>query len=250
VLEPKKSSKVPFIQSVVHATDFSAADERAFAHALGVALLRQAELTILHVTSDASSDWRGFPAVRKTLERWNLLERGSAQEDVFEKLGVQVKKAMVHSRFPASAIAQHLDAAPADLLVVGTAGREGVARWLHGSVAEAMARWSRTMTLFVPADAERNLVAVADGNLTLANVLMPVDRTPDPATAIEFARRAAEVMSDDKATITLLHVGDEAECRACVQRTGRSGASRECIATAIPSTRSRRRRSSSERTLS
>jgi len=211
VLEPKKSSKVPFIQSVVHATDFSAADERAFAHALGVALLRQAELTILHVTSDASSDWRGFPAVRKTLERWNLLERGSAQEDVFEKLGVQVKKAMVHSRFPASAIAQHLDAAPADLLVVGTAGREGVARWLHGSVAEAMARWSRTMTLFVPADAERNLVAVADGNLTLANVLMPVDRTPDPATAIEFARRAAEVMSDDKATITLLHVGDEAE---------------------------------------
>jgi nucleotide-binding universal stress UspA family protein len=209
VSEPKKSSKPPFIQSVVHATDLSAADERAFVHALGVALLRQAEFTILHVTSDPSSDWRGFPAVRKTLERWNLLERGSAQEDVFEKLGVKVKKAMVHSRFPALAIAQHLDAEPADLLVVATAGREGVARWLHGSVAEAMARWSRTMTLFVPADAERNLVAVADGNLTLANVLIPVDRTPDPATAIELARRAAEVMSDDKVTITLLHVGDE-----------------------------------------
>jgi nucleotide-binding universal stress UspA family protein len=128
---------------------------------------------------------------------------------VFEKLGVRVKKAMLHGRFPALAIAQHLDAEPADLLVVATAGREGAARWLHGSVAEAMARWSRTMTLFVPADAERNLVAVADGNLTLANVLIPVDRTPDPATAIELARRAAEIMSDDKVTITLLHVGDE-----------------------------------------
>jgi nucleotide-binding universal stress UspA family protein len=198
-----------FIGSVVHATDFSAADERAFAHALGVALLRQADLTLLHVTPDTKSDWRGFPAVRKTLERWKLLEPGSAQEEVFEKLGVSVKKAMIHSRFPALAIAQHLDVEPADLLVVGTAGREGVARWLHGSVAEAMARWSRTMTLFVPADAERNLVALADGNLTLANALIPIDHEPDPSAAIEFARRAAEVLSEDKVTITLLHVGGE-----------------------------------------
>ena len=232
----------------MHATDFSAADERAFAHALGVALLRQAEFTILHVTSDASSDWRGFPAVRKTLERWKLLEPGSAQEDVFEKVGVKVKKAIVQSRFPALAVAQHLDAEPADLLVVATAGREGVARWLRGSVAEAMARWSRTMTLFVPADADRNLVALADGNLTLANVLIPVDRTPDPSAAIEFARRAAEVMSEDKVTITLLHVGDEnGHAERARARTGRSGPSRACIATAIPSTRSWRPPSSSER---
>jgi nucleotide-binding universal stress UspA family protein len=207
----KDSSAAPFIQSIVHATDFSAADEPAFAHALGIALLRQAELTILHVTADTNSGWRGFPAVRKTLERWKLLEPGSAQEDVFEKLGVSIKKGVLHGRFPALAIAQHLDGAPADLLVVATAGREGIARWLRGSVAEAMARWSRTMTLFVPADSDRNLIAVADGNLTLTNVLIPVDRTPDPRTAIEFARRAAEILSEEKVTITLLHVGGENE---------------------------------------
>ena len=74
----KMTSTAPFIRSVVHATDFSAADERAFAHALGVALLVRASFTILHVTSDASADWSGFPAVRKTLERWKLLEPGSA----------------------------------------------------------------------------------------------------------------------------------------------------------------------------
>ena len=206
-----KSSSAPFIRSVVHATDFSAADERAFAHALGLALLVQASFTILHVTSDGSLDWRSFPAVRKTLERWKLLEPNSAQEDVFEKLGVSVRKLVLESRFPALAVAQHLDGDPADLLVVGTAGREGVARWLRGSVAEAMGRWSRTMTLFVPEDAERNFVALADGNLTLDNVLIPVDRTPDPSTAIELVRRAAAVMSDERATITLLHVGDEKE---------------------------------------
>jgi nucleotide-binding universal stress UspA family protein len=204
-----KASTTPFVQSVVHATDFSAADERAFAHALGIALLRAADFTILHVTSDESADWSQFPAVRKTLERWKLLEPGSPQEAVFQKLGVTVQKAAIDSRFPALAVARFLEAQPADLLVVATAGREGVARWLHGSDAEAMARWSRTMTLFVPADAERNVVALADGNLTLASVLIPIDQAPDPADAIEFARRAAEIISDDKAKITLLHVGDE-----------------------------------------
>ncbi len=200
---------MPFIASVVHATDLSGADESAFAHALGIALLRQAEFTILHVTPNASADWSGFPAVRRTLERWKLLDPGSAQEDVFEKLGMKVRKLAIESRFAALAVARHLDSQPADLLVVATEGREGVARWLRGSVAEAMARWSQTMTLFVPADAERNIVAPADGNLTLKNVLIPVDHSPDANAAIEFARRAAEVMSDEKVTITLLHIGDE-----------------------------------------
>ena len=207
----KSSSAAPFVRSVVHATDFSAADERAFVHALGIALLVQASFTILHVASDGSQDWSSFPAVRGTLERWKLLEPKSAQEDVFEKLGVAVKKLVIASRFPALAVAQHLENDPADLLVVGTAGREGLARWLRGSVAEAMGRWSRTMTLFVPEDGERNVVALADGNLTLDNVLIPVDRTPDPSTAVELARRAAAVMSEELATITLLHVGDEKE---------------------------------------
>jgi nucleotide-binding universal stress UspA family protein len=203
-------STVPFVRSIVVATDFSPAGERAFAHALGLALLAQAELTILHVAAGvAQSDWHRFPAVRKTLERWKLLDAGSAQEDVFAKLGVQIRKIGLESKFPALALARHLDAEPADLLVVATEGREGVARWLRGSIAEAMARWSRTMTLFVPAEAKRNIVALADGNLTLDNVLIPVDRTPDPSAAIEFGRRGARYLSESKATITLLHVGSE-----------------------------------------
>lgn len=207
--ESQQTVTAPFIRSVVNATDLSAADERAFAHALAIALLRQAQFTILHVSSGAADNWGEYPAVRKTLERWQLLKAGSAQEDVFDKLGVRVRKLTIESRFPALAVTQHLDSQPTDLLVVATAGREGVARWLQGSVAEAMARWSHTMTLFVPADAERGVVALADGNLTLANILIPVDRAPDPSAAIEFARRAAEIIGEEPVTITLLHVGDE-----------------------------------------
>jgi nucleotide-binding universal stress UspA family protein len=225
------ADSAPFVSSVVHATDFSAASERAFAHALAVAVLRGASLSLLHVTSDKHRDWTGFPHVRKTLERWKLLPAGSAQEDVFAALGVQVSKLEITSRFPSLAVASYLDAHPSDLLVVATEGREGAARWLHGSKAEAMARWSGTMTLFVPADAPRGLVSATDGNLTLESVLVPVDRAPEPGLAIEFARRAAEVASDNEARIALLHVGDEASMPWPATRDGpRWKFERECRA--------------------
>ena len=201
------NATLPFIRSVVHATDFSPESERAFAHALAIALIRRASLTLIHVGNDAHGDWGRFPAVRKTLERWKLLPPGSAQEDVFATLGVSVKKLALPGGSPASGVADYLGAHPADLLVVATEGREGVSRWLRGSVAAAMARRSETMTLFVPVDARRSIVAEVDGNLTLDNVLIPVDREPDPTGAIEFARRAAEIAGDGNVTITLMHVG-------------------------------------------
>jgi nucleotide-binding universal stress UspA family protein len=200
-----------FIESVVHATDFSPASERAFAHALAIAAIRRASLAILHVGTERDTDWQRFPHVRGVLERWGLLAPGSSQADVGEKLGVQVTKVAISSRFPAAAIATHLADEPADLLVVATEGRDGAARWLRGSVAEAMARRSQTMTLFVPNDADRSIVSVADGNLTLKNILIPIDHSPNPATAIEFATRAAAIVGEEAVKITLLHVGDEGQ---------------------------------------
>jgi nucleotide-binding universal stress UspA family protein len=194
------------VQSVVHPTDFSPASERAFAHALAIAVLRQTSLTLLHVEKD-KHDWNRFPAVRKTLERWGLLEPGSSQEDVFARLGVRVTKLTIDSSRPVHALHDWIDRNPSDLLVLATEGREGRSRWMHGSVAEAMARASHTMTLFVPNDADRDIVSLADGNLSLANVLVPVDHAPDPRRTIEFARRVAELAGDDRVTITLLHVG-------------------------------------------
>src|ERR1044072_1586407 len=182
-----KENHVPtrFLESIVHATDFSPASERAFAHALAVAVLRRTSLTLLHVTSGEHRDWTGFPAVRKTLDRWNLLPPGSRQEDVLAAVGVRVTKIELASRFPSLAVASWLESHPTDLLLVATAGREGVSRWLHSSKAEAMARWSGTMTLFVPADAVRGLVSPADGRHNLERVLIPGDGRPDPRPATE-----------------------------------------------------------------
>ena len=80
--EPIADDEVPFVQTIVHPTDFSAASESAFAHALAVALLRRGSLTILHVGSESETDWSRFPGVRAMLARWGLLAPGSTQAAV------------------------------------------------------------------------------------------------------------------------------------------------------------------------
>ena len=42
-------------------------------------------------------------------------------------------------------------------------------------------------------------------------MLIPVDHAPDASEAVEFARRAAEIVGDGNVTITLLYVGAEAD---------------------------------------
>ena len=201
--------EISLVGSVLHPTDFSAASHRAFAYALAIALIRQTELTILHVGPEKESDvdWTSFPAVRETLQRWGLLEAGSPRSAVFDAFKVRVEKLAVRSRHPVLATAQFLDRRPHDLVVLATEGLEGPSRWIDRSDAEAIAAWSKTMTLFVPNDAERGLVSLESGDLSLKNILVPVDHEPDCTAAVEFARRAAEILGDGQVTITLLHVG-------------------------------------------
>lgn len=209
-MKNRLAATLPLVESVLHPTDFSPASERAFAHALAIALLRKTNLTILHVSPKKKStiEWTRFPAVRQTLERWGLLEAGSPQSAVFDELQVRVKKVGLRSRHPVLATTGFLNHDATDLIVLATEGREGPSRWIDRSDAEAMARWSRTMTLFVPAGATRGFVSLDNGDLSLKNILVPVDWEPDCAAAVEFARRAAEVLSDGNVTITMLHVGD------------------------------------------
>ena len=206
------SNAVPFISSIVHPTDFSAASERAFAHALALALLRRTSLKLLHVTSDPHRDWSAFPAVRATLERWGLLKHGSSQEQVFGELGVRIGKLAISSYFPALAVVEYLDDHPTDLLVVATEGREGVARWLHGSVAEAMAQVDENDDVIRACRCRaRNRVAGRRPSDAQQRADSGRSFTPNPSAAIEFARRAAEILGEGNVTITLLHVGAEAD---------------------------------------
>jgi len=194
------------IRSIVHPTDFSDASAEAFAHALRIAVAMKCKLYILHVaTAPADEDWMSFPHVRETLARWGFFDAGEPPSAIQSKLGMTIRKVELAPGSPVDGILAFLDKHEADLIVLGTEGRQGTARWLHGSVAEKLARHARTPTLFVPAKV-RGFVDQARGELDLHRVLIPVDRQPKPTEAIaivmEFARSLSGSVEE-----RLIHVG-------------------------------------------
>jgi len=208
-LSDSESQAVPFVSSVLYATDFSPGSENAFAHALAISLLRQTRLWLLHAGRKelGGEDWQKFPPVRATLERWGLLEPGSPRSAVFEEFRVRATKIVLEARDPLDAMVDFIEEKQPDLLVVGTESRTGLPRWLESSGAEKLARHSRTMTLFVPNGA-RGFVSAEDGSTSLRRILIPVDAQPDPAGAAEVAARVARAIGDAPVAIHFLHVGD------------------------------------------
>jgi nucleotide-binding universal stress UspA family protein len=77
------------LKFIFHPSDFSEASEVAFAHALKIALVVGAKLTMLHVEASPSAEWQDFPGVRDTLERWKLIPKGSPKSAV-GWLGIEV----------------------------------------------------------------------------------------------------------------------------------------------------------------
>ena len=190
-------------------SDFSEGSEIAFAHALKLALASQSMLSVLHVDPSASEDWQGFPGVRETLERWNLIPKDSPKSAVVE-LGINVRKIMAASSDPVKACVKYLEVHNADLIVLAIQQREGIAKWIAKSVGEPIARAAKQMTLFIPKGVD-GFVSFEDGSVKLKNILSPVADKPDPQPAIEAVIRLIESLKLPAGIVTLLHVGSPTE---------------------------------------
>jgi nucleotide-binding universal stress UspA family protein len=200
--------KGPLLRSVLHPSDLSEKDAPAFSHALAVALLRGAKLTIVHVGDQPRSrrTRSSFPSVRRALERWGRLAPDSPRSAVYEQFDLRVKKVALRNGDPAAGVLQYLRKHPADLIVVGTRGREGLPRWLGRSVSQPLAREAEALVFYVPHDVP-GCVSPRDGSFSARRILVPVSQYPEPWAAVELAARMASFSSDPPVTIELLHVG-------------------------------------------
>lgn len=198
----------PIATSVFHPTDFTPASERAFAHALAIAVASQARLDIFHAGRSPVDDWEKFPRVRRTLERWELMPLGSPRSAVFERLRVSVMKAEEGGR-PVRACLRVMRRRDPDLIVLSTEGRKGLVRWLRPSVAEAMASRTRAATLFVPASCS-GFVSSIDGAIVLDKILVPVADDPLPNSALHRAEGIARALASEGSVITALRVNGAA----------------------------------------
>jgi nucleotide-binding universal stress UspA family protein len=200
-----QNNRVPIINSILHPSDFSAASEVAFAHALKAALIAQAQLTLMHVSPDMTAEWTDFPGVRDTLARWGLIPQDSPRSAV-PALGIDVRKMIAHDPHPVQSVLAYLRRHPADLIVLATHQHQGRSRWLHHSVSEPIARQAGEMILFVPHGVE-GFVSRHDGAVSLRNILIPIAPSPHAQPSIAAAVRLVHGLQCPAGTFTTLFVG-------------------------------------------
>ena len=194
---------------VLHPTDLSEASERAFHHALAIAVREGAQFTLLHAVGRRSTDnWVDFPSIRSTLRDW----RAAGSMDGVGSKGRRpsVNKIEVEVRDPVAASLQYIERHSVDMIVVATQGRSTISRLLGPSRAERLARGARILTLFVP-HGGRYFVSGETGDVSLRRILVPINPRTDPRPAMLRAVRAAALLEDPSLEITLLHVGSERE---------------------------------------
>ena len=122
------------VKKILYPTDFSSYSNQAYFHALGLAQMYGASLTIVYVDAPGASDqarWRDqLEQVRPADPR------------------IHVSHVLLEGD-PASEIARYAADASIDVIVIGTHGRTGVDRLVMGSVAERVMREAPCSVLVV-----------------------------------------------------------------------------------------------------
>jgi nucleotide-binding universal stress UspA family protein len=127
------------MRRILHPTDFSPASRGAFTKAVKLAKADRAELVIAHVLAPVMPAVDGYMTARTYDDIEAAARRyGKTRLDALvaraRKAGVRARglllEGMVHDRIVRAARGQH-----ADMIVIGTHGRTGFARFVLGSVA-------------------------------------------------------------------------------------------------------------------
>ena len=187
---------------ILVATDFSPAADAALAHGRRLAEEFGASLHLVHAFEDPYTT-AAFAAEVHTFSPLTFRDAllAQTQKQLADRLppprdGSVAGTTQVVAGPPAQAIVEEAAAIGADLVVIGTHGRSGMAHLLIGSVAERVLRTAPCPVLTVH-DAPPRAVK---------RILVPTDFSATADAALEYAYTLAERLG---ATVQLLHVLDD-----------------------------------------
>lgn len=158
--EPADTSLVPY-KRLIAAMDFSAHSVHATKRALELSKLYNAQLTLLHVINEeylydilygpGDIGFAGYESLYDSQVSEKAL-RESAEtkiKQLFAQLGVEQLECEIVVGTPANAIISFAESQQAELIVMGTHGRKGLARLL-GSNASSVVTRARCEVLTIP----------------------------------------------------------------------------------------------------
>ncbi len=180
--------KQPSAMLIVHASDLTGDDAGAWVHA---AALARAGARLITVYAGAAGDG-ARPGAAELAARWgrpidHALHRVALEDDLVDDVTEAVQQL------------------GPDLVVLGTHARHGIASWVRGSVAEAVARNLAVPVLVVPNRA-RGFVDPRDGTIDLRRILIPAGRADEARRGAESARWF-ERLAGCAAELALVHAG-------------------------------------------
>ncbi len=141
-------------QRIVCTTDFSEASEHAVDEAASLAKALGAELTILHVSAPSPAPPTGlFPSEEHIKKAHAAVERQLEKklQRIRDEHGLGPETAVAHrdDPSPVEGILRYVEENDIDLVVIATAGRSGLQRWLIGSVTERVVRHAKCAVLTI-----------------------------------------------------------------------------------------------------
>lgn len=165
---------------ILCAIDLGPLTGRVLFHAYGLSRVLDADLSVLHVSTDDSDDQR-----ERVLAE---CARAVPYEVNLDSAKVILATGRVSEAIQREALHHH-----ATLIVVGSRGHGGLARLLLGSTSEALLGLARTPVLLVP-PTDVDIVSVGDRPaLTCGPVVVPIDLTVACDRQLQMASRVAQI---------------------------------------------------------
>ena len=155
-------------RSVLMATDFSEASEKALRHSRAIARFYRSKLCFVHVVSSLALSLAGPGAIAACEEAAS--REAEALEDSVLRTGAlsdAPQKVIVRHGVLWPQLREVMQQEGTDLIVVGTRGRRGISKLFFGSVAEEILRKAECAVLtFGPYSHERSWVGSSSANRT------------------------------------------------------------------------------------
>lgn len=193
----------PVITHVLLATDFSRCADQAQDAAFFLAGEWKAKLTVLHVLEFQPGMDPDLPVNRQYLDAQQREADGQLKTltDAAFRRGLLAQTRLA-TGIPSAAICRAAEETGADLIVLGTQGRTGLAHVLLGSTAERVVATAGCPVMVERAETEPALPGAPTG-MRIGHLLVPVDFSDASLEALEYA---VQIAGHSAASITLLHV--------------------------------------------